>query len=414
MTNIEKSTDVLTDVEKDVIGEVMNISMGSAATAMSTILDKKVSITTPRIETMLVDEFEFSYLEPVVGVLIKYVEGIEGSNILLLREADLKEILRHLLSMEPEDTLEFDEISMSAICEIMNQMMGSAASALASFLDKPINISPPEIMDTADKEAVRSLFRGPDEHVINIKFHLSIEGLVESEFISAMEPALAREIVKMSLGTGDTDEDFALTPEPPVPEMPPVPEIPPAVQEMPAMPESPPAAPPAPPHDVAQTPPPQPPPYDYAQQAAPVMPQYGAGQPGQMMPQQPYAAPMQQPGGYGGTPVEVAPYAYKTLGGAPTHDSAQDKAIQDNNLDLIMSVPIQITVELGKTKKRIKDIAELTLGNIVELDRQAGDRVDVVANGRLIARGDVVVVGDNYSVRITEIVKSKTETPEIK
>lgn len=164
MTNVEKDANLLNEMEMDVIGEVMNISMGSAATAMSTILDKKVSITTPRIEILKVEEFEFSYLEPVVGVLIKYIEGIEGSNILLLREEDLKGVLRHLLSMEPEDTIEFDEISMSAVCEIMNQMMGSAAGALATFLGKPINISPPEVMDTTDKEKVRALFRGGDEN----------------------------------------------------------------------------------------------------------------------------------------------------------------------------------------------------------------------------------------------------------
>ncbi|MDD2218021.1 MAG: flagellar motor switch phosphatase FliY [Eubacteriales bacterium] len=404
MTNIENNADFLTDIEKDVLGEVMNISMGSAATAMSTILDKKVNITTPRIETIMIDEFEFSYLEPVIGVLINYIEGIEGSNILLLRETDLSEILRHLLSMEPEDTLEFDEISRSAVCEIMNQMMGSAASALASFLDKPINISPPEIMDTANKEAVKNLFKGENGRLINIKFNLSIEGLVESEFISAMEPALAREIVKMSLGASDTGEDdFAY--EQPVPQQ----EA--TMPEMPPMPETP----NVPQYDNSQMM--QPPPDMPQPQPQPMQQPYVAPM------QQPYAAPMQQAVGDAFSqpqaavyqaPVEVAPYTYKPLSGTSEYNSENDKSIHGNNLDLIMSVPIQITVELGKTKKKIKDIAELTLGNIVELDRQAGDRVDVVANGRLIARGDVVVVGDNYSVRITEIVKGKNGLPEIK
>ncbi|MDD4390123.1 MAG: flagellar motor switch phosphatase FliY [Eubacteriales bacterium] len=404
MTNIENNADFLTDIEKDVLGEVMNISMGSAATAMSTILDKKVNITTPRIETIMIDEFEFSYLEPVIGVLINYIEGIEGSNILLLRETDLSEILRHLLSMEPEDTLEFDEISRSAVCEIMNQMMGSAASALASFLDKPINISPPEIMDTANKEAVKNLFKGENGRLINIKFNLSIEGLVESEFISAMEPALARGIVKMSLGASDTGEDdFAY--EQPVPQQ----EA--TMPEMPPMPETP----NVPQYDNSQMM--QPPPDMPQPQPQPMQQPYVAPM------QQPYAAPMQQAVGDAFSqpqaavyqaPVEVAPYTYKPLSGTSEYNSENDKSIHGNNLDLIMSVPIQITVELGKTKKKIKDIAELTLGNIVELDRQAGDRVDVVANGRLIARGDVVVVGDNYSVRITEIVKGKNGLPEIK
>ena len=191
----------LTEMETDGIGEVMNISMGAGATAMSTILDKKVNITTPRIETLGIDEFEFSYLEPVIGVLIKYVEGIDGTNILLLREEDLKKILGHLLSMDPSEMVELDEIGMSAICEIMNQMMGSAASALATFLGQVVNISPPEILDTT--ENVKELFSLTGDSLVSIKFNLSIDGLVESEFISAMDPLLVKKIVKMSFGASE-------------------------------------------------------------------------------------------------------------------------------------------------------------------------------------------------------------------
>lgn len=366
----------LTEMESDVIGEVMNISMGAAATAMSTILDKKVNITTPRIETLAVDEFEFSYLEPVIGVLIKYIEGIDGTNILLLREDDLKKILGHLLSMDPAEMVELDEISMSAICEIMNQMMGSAASALASFLGQVVNISPPEILDTT--ENVKQLFSLNGDSLVSIKFDLVIDGLIESEFISAMDPQLAKEIVKKSFGASDMEAEAALpeetisaaaeTPAAPAP-------VAPAAPAAPTAPQAPaPAA--AAPIQAASQP----------VQAAPVEAR------GPMVEQ----APKQQ--------VHAAPYSFKPLG---VDKTAADLGIDDNNLELILSVPIQITVELGKTKKKIKDIAELTVGNIVELNRQAGDQVDVVANGRLIARGDVVVVDDNYSVRITEIIKAK-------
>jgi len=363
----------LTEMETDVIGEVMNISMGAAATAMSTILDKKVNITTPRIQTTGIDEFEFSYLEPVIGVLIKYIEGIDGTNILLLREEDLKKILGHLLSMDPAEMVELDEISMSAICEIMNQMMGSSASALASFLGQVVNISPPEILDTT--ENVKQMFSLTGDTLVSIKFDLSIEGLVDSEFISAMDPQLVKEIVKRSLGASDMGE------EPAAEEVPSPGSLPEAAQEAPA-----PAAP--------------------TIQAAPAeaaVPQVQAAPPPQVQSASAEArtpvieqAPKQQ--------VHATPYNYKPLG---IDKAAADLGIDDNNLELIMTVPIQITVELGKTKKKIKDIAELTVGNIVELNRQAGDQVDVVANGRLIAKGDVVVVDDNYSVRITEIIKAK-------
>lgn len=420
MSNLENTVSNLTDMEIDIIGEVMNISMGSAATAMSTILDKKVNITTPRIETKSVEDFEFTYLEPVVGVIINYVEGIDGSNILLLREDDLKKILRHLLSMEAEDELEFDEISMSAICEIMNQMMGSAASALASFLGKIVNISPPEVLDTTNSDKIRGLFAAKGDTLVSIKFNLNIDGLVESEFISAMEPRLAREIVNMSLGAsmGENMQEEPAAPAAPPPAPTPEPVSTPAPAPQPTVIEAIPQAPQVPPQ-YAQPAPQGMPPYAAPEQpfyAQPPYPQQPYGQP--PYPQQPYMdAPM-----YGGQPpqgypaydsaprVSAQPYTYKQLGG----EKISDLHVDENNLELIMSVPIQITVELGRTKKKIKDIAELTAGNIVELDRQAGDQVDVIANGRLIARGDVVVVDDNYSVRITEIIKSKENISESK
>lgn len=368
MTDVEVNKDALTSMEVDVIGEVMNISMGTAATAMSTILNTKVSITTPRIETIGVDEFEFSYLEPVIGVLINYVEGIEGANVLLLQESDMKKILSQLFDMDTSDEIEFDEISKSAIGEIMNQMMGAAAGALASFLGKIVNISPPVLLDTTSSSSVKELFSLKGENLVSIKFHLSIEGLVESEFISAMEPSLAREIVKMSMGASGMGEEEETQPEPP-----PIPREP-VRQEIPYQ---------APPQQ-AQAP--------QVEQARVVK--------NEPAPVNTYAPPQQ--------PVQVNPYEYRALGEDPRYET-----IPGNNLDLIMSVPIQITVELGKTRKKIKDIAELTLGNIVELDRQAGDQVDVIANGRLIARGDVVVVDDNYSVKITEIIKVR-ENPDQK
>lgn len=376
----------LTEMETDVIGEVMNISMGAAATAMSTILDRKVNITTPRIETLPVEEFEFSYLEPVVGVLIKYIEGIDGTNLLLLREEDLKKILGHLLSMDPSEMVELDEISMSAICEIMNQMMGSAASALASFLGQVVNISPPEILDTT--ENVKDIFSLTGEALVSIKFNLSIDGLVESEFISAMDPQLAKVIVKRSLGASDVDaEQVAEASSASAPETPAA-----AAAEAPsAM-----AAPPAQEVPAAAAPAQAAPPPEYAAPPVYAAPPAYTAPPAYAAPPA-YESPKQQ--------VQATPYNYKPLGGV--EKIAADLGIDDNNLELIMSVPIQITVELGKTKKKIKDIAELTVGNIVELNRQAGDQVDVVANGRLIAKGDVVVVDDNYSVRITEIIKAK-------
>ncbi|MDD2294331.1 MAG: flagellar motor switch phosphatase FliY [Eubacteriales bacterium] len=353
MSNNEVNGYPLSDMEIDVIGEVMNISMGAAATAMSTILDKKVNITTPRTELIPFQEFEFSYLEPVIGVLIRYIEGIDGSNVLLLREEDLKKILRHLLSVDSEEDIEFDEISLSAICEIMNQMMGSAASALATFLGTVVNISPPQILDVTDPPHMRELFSLKEDVIVSIKFNLIIDDLVESEFLCAMDPNLVKEIVKASLGATEVVE---------------------AEKEATAT-------------EAAAE----------ASRAAeiPLKPAPIAE------PSNAYAGPSAEV--TKDQQIQVSQYNYKEFGVPGGDGSMQDNG--DNNLELIMTVPIQITVELGRTKKKIKDIAELMPGNIVELDRQAGDQVDILANGRPIARGDVVVVDDNYSVRVTEIIK---------
>lgn len=367
----------LTEMEIDVIGEVMNISMGTAATAMSTILNKKVNITTPKIETIEVKDFEFIELEPVVGVLIKYVEGIDGSNVLLLKESDMKKILAHLFDMEISESVEFDEISNSAIGEIMNQMMGAAAGALASFLGKIVNISPPEILNAANTKDIRELFSLKGDSLVSIKFNLSVEGLLESEFISAMDPMLVKEIVQMSMGVmgivnGAEEEEEPEDPESQDEDDSDADEIE-EVYEEPQRRE-------------------RPEPQRAAQSASVVKKDQKSDQ----APRERMVAMKKQ--------VQVSSYNYKELG-----EESNATRSTSNNLDLIMSVPIQITVELGKTQKKIKDIAELTLGNIVELDKQAGDQVDVIANGRLIARGDVVVVDDNYCVKITEIIKVKED-----
>jgi flagellar motor switch protein FliN/FliY len=270
----------------------------------------------------------------VIGVLIRYIEGIDGSNVLLLREEDLKKILRHLLSVDSEDDIEFDEISLSAICEIMNQMMGSAASALATFLGTVVNISPPQILDVTDPPHMRELFSLKEDVIVSIKFNLIIDDLVESEFLCAMDPNLVKEIVKASLGATEVVE---------------------AEKEATAT-------------EAAAE----------ASRAAeiPLKPAPIAE------PSNAYAGPSAEV--TKDQQIQVSQYNYKEFGVPGGDGSMQD---------------------LGRTKKKIKDIAELMPGNIVELDRQAGDQVDILANGRPIARGDVVVVDDNYSVRVTEIIK---------
>jgi flagellar motor switch protein FliN/FliY len=101
-------------------------------------------------------------------------------------------------------------------------------------------------------------------------------------------------------------------------------------------------------------------------------------------------------------PVSIKPMQYENFDDYDEEDLHQE---QFQNLELIKSVPLEISVEIGKTKKPIKEILEFAQGTIVELDKQAGALVDIVINGQLIAKGEVVVVNDNFGVRVVEILK---------
>jgi flagellar motor switch protein FliN/FliY len=383
-----------TDLQKDAIAEVMNISMGNAATAASELLNAKVWITTPRVSVQKAAELRKESLEPAVCVKIVYIKGISGTNMMILRQDDVQLILNQLMGQPLEVTpdFEFDELNISAVSEVMNQMMGSSATALSNFLGMHVDISVPTpyIMNEIKLSEVHDY--DVDEEVIAITFDLTIEGVIKSEFVSVMNADLAQIIC-----------DKMMNPDP-------EPEPEPAPAAAPAAAAAAPAA-HAPPQGV-------PPPH--------------AGHPHQpypQAPQQPYGA---HPPGYGYPPQGLPPMgAYPAMGGMPMGGMPMQMPMgssvniqnaqlhqfevpqfnlqsdQGENLQLLMGVPLQISVEIGTAKRKVKEILDFTQGTIIELERQAGAPVDVVVNGNLIARGDVVVIDDNFAVRITEILKSK-------
>lgn len=383
--------EIFSSLEIDTIGEIMNISMGSAATAASTLLDNKVTITTPIVKIAAFDDFEINQFRPAIAVEIKYVEGIFGSNILILKKEDVRLILSQMMMTEIPADFEIDEMAESAICELMNQMMGSSATVLSCFLGRAINISTPITVAIDKLEEFKSEYFDGSPNILTIAFNLSITDLMESTFMCAMQIDLAKEIIDVSLNF-DTDVPAEEAPPPP-----------PSGQAAPA-PAAPPPQMPAPPPQMPADPPPaqQQPAYapPQAQQAAYAPPQY----------YNPYAAPPPYPmSGYGYPaaehsegPIVVKDFNYSDFGqpGTPNRD-------HPTNLDLVLNVPVMVTVELGRTKRKIKEILEFGQGSIVELDKQAGSQVDVIVNGQLIARGDVVVVDDNFSIRITEILKTR-------
>ena len=389
----------MNSLEIDTIGEILNISMGSAATAISTMLDRQVVISTPTVVMRKFNALDYAALEPAMLVKISYVEGISGSNVMIFRQKDMQIILNLLMGNDdpPSDDFTFDELSMSAACEVMNQMMGASATALSEFLGRPINISTPEAMVVGpDNDYAKAVQVQEGEEIVSVSFRLTIDGVMDSNFASILGIQLAKEIVDQVMGQQETVE----APAQPAPAAQPA-AAPAAAQPAAAAPVQQPAA-----AAVPQQP------------AAPVQP---AAQPQGAMPQQmpagyppypaypnqpPYPAYPNQPMPYG-APAAETPVSVQTPQFPQFAPQGAVDPNQNGNMDLLMGVSLNVSVEIGRTKRKIKDIVDFGQGTVIELNKQAGAPVDIVVNGQLLARGDVVVIDDNFGVRITEIVGVK-------
>lgn len=441
----EKLVDGFGEVEKDAIGEIMNITMGSAATAVSNLLSAKVWITTPTVTVISAKDLSFPELEPSIMVRIKYIQGVSGQNVLVLKQNDVQLILDQLmgLPLEVTDDFKFDEMNISAVCEVMNQMMGAAATALSEIIDTTVDISTPEAIVEDSQKLISDLYEvNGDENVVSIKFNLTIDGVINSEFISVLTIDLAKEMAEKMMAGYSAAADEAATASTPAADTPTepassgatlsqaeieallngaggaaassTPQPTPTPQPMPQMPQQPMQA--APQQTAPQQAMPNGMPQRQMQQGMPMqgmygydpnMQQYGMygqmpqGQPmPNMYPQQPYGYPQQQPQ----PQMNIQPVQLQNFA---TYNNASLNKEQNDNLKLLMGVPLNVSVEIGSTTKKVKEILEFTQGTIIELERQAGAPVDIVVNGNLIARGDVVVIDDNFAVRITEIIRSK-------
>ena len=405
---------VLSDMEIDALGEILNISLGSSATSVSQLLGQPVSITTPVVNLVETKDFDIHLYEPAIGVDVKYTEGLSGSNILILKRDDVRTIVGLLLQTDfSGKEFELDEMNIGAICEVMNQMMGAAATALSQFLNKTVNISPPSSFDIASTDEFKKKYLQEDKNIIAVQFDLKIGSLVNSKFINIMRVNLAKELVSSFGVTEDDMTDVPTQPSAPAQQVPPqaaqpsapAQQVPPqATQPSAPAQQVPPQA--AQPSAPTQQVPPQAAQYPApAQQMPPQAAQYPA--PAQQVPPQAaqYPAPAQQVPQQQNYCVSNAVYQNFDKGGAGK--GAKLTKNESENLNLMMSVPLQVSVEIGRTTKKIKEILDFSSGTIVELNRQAGSQVDVYVNGKAIARGNVVVVDDNYGVRITEVMNSE-------
>ncbi len=453
-------TYTLSNMEIDAVGEILNISLGASATAVSTMLDTRVDITTPVVKVKHKDEFEFASIEPAVGVQIGYVEGLDGNNIMLLKRIDVKVIVELLMGMEiPDDQFELDEMNISAICEVMNQMMGASATALSELLSRRVDISTPVSFEVESPEQFKEKYFAENDQMVVIRFNLMIADKMESEFLNLMPISLAKDLVSGFFPDGAAQEDSAPAPAPsPQPQtadslgggeskMMSQEEIERMLQGGAGSVASEPVSAPAPtasgsdggvmsqeaieqmlkgtqgdiPASTAQP--------QTAVQQQPVQPQTATQQPAQSMQQAPvYVQPQMDPTLMNNMmqmmdlmrqsleqqqqqiqqlkDASTAPRKLKVQAAAQPNlsDGSASSGILDENLDMMMDVPMELSVEIGRTTKMVKDILELNKGSLVVLDKLAGEQVDLYVNGQCIAKGDVVVVDDNFGLRIAEIV----------
>lgn len=324
---------IIDPYEKDALGEIGNISMGASATALYTILGKKVKITTPKVTITTIKELKKEHPLPFVVVEVQYTKGIEGTNVLIIQERDAKIIVDLMMGGDGKDieNIELDEIRFSAVNEAMNQMMGAAATSMATVFKKDISISPPisKLVNFADETEGLISFES-DKEIVLVSFEMEVENLIQSEIMQLIPIPFAKEMVRGLMNIE------------PVPEY-----------------------------------------IDESKEDTEVETQYQVQEEEKELREE-------------ATAIPIKPIRF---------DNLNDKGLTGNsNLDIILDIPLEVSVELGRTTKLIKDVLKLAPGSVIELDKLAGEPVDILVNGKFLAKGEVVVIDENFGVRITEII----------
>ena len=337
----------LTAEEADAIGEIGNISMGTAATTLFTLLNKKVTITTPKVSETTMQEMADEFTDPSVLINITYKVGIEGVNFLILHEKDVKIITDLMMGGDGSNiSNELNDLHLSAISEAMNQMIGSSSTSLSEMLGKKIDISPPEAYHEQIADLDYAQFGvEKDDQVVKIAFRMTVGDLIDSEIMQVLPLQVAKQMVSTIIGGKKEPEPVA----------------PPKVEK-------------AKPADEPKQAKEEPPKNQYYYEEEESRPRVA------------------------GEKVNAVPLQFENF------DSNSAQMYYNNDIDLIRDVPLEITVELGKTGKKINEILDFGVGTVIELDRLVGEPLDILANGKRIAKGEVVVVDENYGIRITDII----------
>ncbi|MES1039102.1 flagellar motor switch phosphatase FliY [Peribacillus simplex] len=373
--------DYLSMMELDALGEIGNISFGSSATALSTLLNQKVDITTPTVTLIERGQIAEEFPHPYVAIQVQYTEGFSGINMLVIKQSDAAIIADLMLGGDGENPSDLlGEIQLSAVQEAMNQMMGSAATSMSTIFSKKVDISPPSIdlLNFLNGEGENAI---PNEDLFaKISFRLRVGSLIDSSIMQLLPLEFAKGLVSELLnGTSESDPAEMKT------------------QKILSEP-------------VTNIPTQEPPPFQDSRSERSVNETYGQvghqTQPANQMPNVPQhfgvsSVPT-------GQPVNVQPASFTSFQPYQLQES------QTKNLSMLMDIPLQVTVELGRTKRSVKDILELSSGSIIELDKLAGEPVDILVNSRLIAKGEVVVIDENFGVRVTDIMSQSDRLNKIR
>ncbi|PAQ15891.1 flagellar motor switch phosphatase FliY [Bacillaceae bacterium SAOS 7] len=360
LTNVE---DYLDSFEQDTLGEIGNISFGSSATALSSLLNQKVDITTPTVSIIERKKLKDEFPHPYVAIEVEYTEGFSGANLLVIKQADAAIIADLMLGGDgTSPSPDLGEIQLSAVQEAMNQMMGSAATSMSTIFSKKVDISPPSIalMDLQQGEGANTI---PElDLLVKISFRLTIGTLIDSNIMQLVPLTFAKSLVHELINPSEEEVSVA----------------------QPA--EAPPVMPPSEPKPVEQYQEQLSVPVQQAQESVPLHIQEKPKQPN--------------------VNVQSASFA--------TFEQPVLQQHEARNLNMLLDIPLQVTVELGRTTRSVKDVLDLTSGSIIELDKLAGEPVDILVNSRLIAKGEVVVIEENFGVRITDILSQSERLNNLK
>ena len=344
--NNDNKLDNISPVQVDIMGEVGNISMSMSATTLSTIIGRKVNITTPEVTVMTLRDIINESTIPKVVTSIGFKEGLVGRNLLMMDSTDASVIADLMMGkdgLNPSE--ELTELELSAVGEAMNQMIGSASTSMATMLNKNIDIDPP-IVDVWKKDEDIDLHgMDLDETICKVSFNMSVEGLIESEIMQVFNLEMVEEITGEMMGTVTHTEKS--------------PEKTPVVEERVELVE-----------EIKPRP-----------------------EPAKVKPE---------------TKVQVQSPKFQEL------DKNSETMGVPRNLDLIMDVPLEFNVVLGRSKKTIKEILSFSNGSVVELDKLADEPLEIYVNGKLIAQGEVVVINENFGIRILNILNKEDRVKNLR